>query len=67
MVEASHALSKFRWTLLLAPFVAVIAGAWLAGYVEPPLGLPVPMAVLGIFALWVWQAAMEYSKWKKGS
>ena len=59
-------MSKFRWTLLLAPFVLVIAGAWLAGYAEPPLGLSVPLAVLGIVALWLWQAYMEYSKSKKG-
>ena len=53
--------------MLLAPFVVLMAGVWIAGYAEPPLGLPVPTAVLGIVALWLWQAYMEYSKRKKGS
>jgi hypothetical protein len=63
--NASHR-DKFRRTLWLAPFVVLIAVLWSTGYSEPPLGLSRPIAVLGIVALWAWQAFMEYSKWKKG-
>ena len=57
---------KFTRTLWLSPFVLLIVVLWLAGYSEPPLGLSRPIAVLGIFGLWAWQAYTEYSKWKKG-
>ena len=60
--DLSHR-DKFRRTLFLWPFVILLVVLWAAGVLQPPFGIPVPVAILGLLGLGIWQTIHEYSKW----